>query len=302
LPTEHRRADAPTTPSSSEPAAGRTVAGLLEEIAARFADAGIASPRAEARWLLRHVLGRSSAQLVQGAADVPDADQVAELEHLAGRRATREPLQLVLGATAFRGHELTVRPGVFVPRPETELLVEHGLERLPTGAVVVEPCTGSGAVACAIAAERPDAQVIATDIDADAVALAAHNAARLGVTVEVWQGDLLDPVPRPLRGRVDLLVCNPPYIAADEVADLPPEVAVWDPAAALVAGPTGHEVSDRLITLAVPWLRSGGRLLLELDERRVVQAADRALAAGLRDADALVDLTGRVRYLTAQLT
>ena len=300
MPTEQRRANAPTTRSSSTPAAGPTVAALLEAITARLAGAGIDSPRAEARWLLRDVLDRSSAQLVQGAADVPDADQVAELEHLAGRRATREPLQLVLGVMGFRGHDLIVRPGVFVPRPETELLVEHSLERLPAGAVVVEPCTGSGAVACAIAAERPDTHVTATDVEADAVALAAHNAVRLGVTIDVRRGDLLDPVPCPLRGRVDLLVCNPPYLAADEVADLPPEVAGWDPRAALVAGPTGHEVSDRLIALAAPWLRSGGRLLLELDERRVGQVADRALAAGLRDADALVDLTGRVRYLTAQ--
>lgn len=273
---------------------------MLEVIAARLADAGIDSPRPEARWLVRHVLQRSAAQLVQGAADVLDADDVAELEHLAGRRATREPLQLVLGETVFRGHDLAVRAGVFVPRPETELLVEHALGLVRASALVVEPCTGSGAVACAIAAERPGTQIIATDADADAVALATHNATHLGVTVDVRHGELLDPVPPSLAGRVDLLVSNPPYLATDEVTELPPEVAAWEPAAALVAGPTGHEVSDRLIALATTWLRPGGRLLLELDERRVAQAGDRALTAGLRDTDVLVDLTGRPRYLTAR--
>ena len=277
-----------------------TVATALEAITTRLADAGIVAPRAEARWLVRHVLDWSAAQLVRGYADVLDAGQVVTLERLVGRRATREPLQLVLGGTGFRGHDLMLRPGVFVPRPETELLVELALELLPSGAVVVEPCTGSGAVACAIAVERPDAQVIATDVDGAAVALAVDNAARLGAAVDIRHGDLVAPVPDDVRGGVDLLVCNPPYLAEGEVAGLPPEVAAWDPTAALVAGPTGHEVSDRLIALVMTWLCPGGWLLLELDERRVVQAVDHARAAGLAGAGAVADLAGRPRFLRAR--
>jgi release factor glutamine methyltransferase len=277
-----------------------TVATALNQITARLSDAGIDTPRAEARWLVRHVLGWSAADLVRRSADVLDASQVAALDRLVHRRASREPLQLVLGATGFRAHDLMLRPGVFVPRPETELLVELALELLPTGAVVVEPCTGSGAVACAIAVERPDTQVIATDVDDAAVALAVDNAAGLGVHVDVRHGDLLEPVPDTLRSAVDLLICNPPYLAEDELADLPPEVADWDPATALLAGPTGHEVSDRLIALATAWLRPGGWLLLELDERRVGQAADHVRAAGLAGVGAVSDLTGRPRFVRAR--
>ncbi|HSJ44302.1 MAG TPA: peptide chain release factor N(5)-glutamine methyltransferase [Euzebyales bacterium] len=277
-----------------------TVAAALDEITGRLADAGIDSPRTEARWLVRHVLGWSAAELVRRSADVLDADKAAALDRLVDRRASREPLQLVFGATGFRAHDLMLRPGVFVPRPETELLVELALELLPTGAIVVEPCTGSGAVACAIAVERPDVQVIATDVDDAAVALAVDNAARLGVDVDVRPGDLLEPVPDALQGTVDVLISNPPYLAEDELADVPPEVADWDPSTALIAGPTGHEVSDRLIALAMEWLRPGGWLLLELDERRVGQAADHAQAAGLSAVGALADLTGRLRFVRAR--
>jgi release factor glutamine methyltransferase len=300
LPTDRAaRRDRPDRGVDVSPAPP-TVATALEAITTRLADAGIDSPRAEARWLVRHVLGWSAADLVRRSADVLDAGQVATLDRLVGRRALREPLQLVLGGTTFRGHALMLRPGVFVPRPETELLVETALELLPTGAVVVEPCTGSGAVACAIAVERPGTRVIATDVDRAAVALAADNAARLGAAVDIRHGDLVEPVPDALRGRVDLLICNPPYVADGEVAGLPPEVADWDPTTALVAGSTGHEISDRVIALATTWLCRGGWLLLELDERRVGQAADHARVAGLADVDALADLTGRPRFVRAR--
>jgi release factor glutamine methyltransferase len=248
---------------------------------------------------LRHALRWSAADLVlHGNRPLSDA-QLRAVEPIAARRAVREPLQLVLGGTSFRGHELTLRAGVFIPRPETELLVDLTLEALPAGGLVVDTCTGSGAVACAVAAERPDVDVIAIDSDQSAVELTVHNAAALGVRVAVHRGFLLEPVPAGLRGRVDVVVANPPYLAADEVADLEPEVGEWDPHAALVAGPTGHEVSDALIASAAAYLTAGGRLLLELDERRVAEAAARATRAGLVSVRTHDDLTGRPRFISA---
>lgn len=282
------------------PATATTAAQLLRAVAERLERAGLPSPQADARWLIRHALGWSAAQLTIGRDRPLAADQLAAVERLVSRRAAHEPLQLVLGGTEFRGHHLLLRPGVFIPRPETELLVELVLDRLHAGGTVVEPCTGSGAIACAIAVERPGTPVVATDRDHAAVALAAHNAARLGATVDVRQGWLLDPVPRRLRGRTAVLVSNPPYLADGELADLPDDVARWDPLGALIAGPTGHEVSDALIAAAAPWLAPGGWLALELDERRIGQAVDRARGAGLDDVRAVTDLAGRPRFVLAR--
>jgi release factor glutamine methyltransferase len=277
-----------------------TAAAALARATATLAAAGVDSPRADARWLLLHVLNWSATDLVRESGHVLDTRQARTLRHLLARRAAREPLQLVLGGTEFRGHRIALRPGVFIPRPETELLVEHALRRLPDDGVVAEPCTGSGAVACAIALERPGTRVIATDVDGTAVQLAGANAARLGAPVQIHRGTLLEPLPADLRGRLDMVVCNPPYLTAAEVADLPPEVADWDPVDALVAGTTGHEVSDRLIALGCHWLRPRGWLVLELDERRVTQAAERADAAGLVEIEVEHDLTRRPRFLVAR--
>ncbi|HSK98285.1 MAG TPA: peptide chain release factor N(5)-glutamine methyltransferase [Euzebyales bacterium] len=293
--------------SGSEPVGGEvaataevTAAELLDRLTTRFARAGIASPRADARWLVRHALGWSAAELALAGGRTLSDEQLRAVQTLADRRAAREPLQLVLGGTSVRGHPLTLRAGVFIPRPETELLVDLVLAAVPSGGRVVETCSGSGAIACAVAAERPDAQVMAIDRDQAAVELTSANAAALGVRVAVLRGELLEPVPPELRGHVDVVVANPPYLAAGDIADVEPEVGEWDPPAALIAGPTGHEVSDALIASAPPCLTPGGRLLLELDERRVSEAAARAERAGLVAVQTHEDLAGRPRFLSAR--
>jgi release factor glutamine methyltransferase len=217
------------------------------------------------------------------------------------RRAPREPLQHLVGIVGFRHLDILVRPGVFIPRPETETLAGLAVDLTPAGGVVVEPCTGTGAIACAVATEARPAQVIATDLSPDAVALARENALRTGAaTVQVGQGDLLDAVPETLRGAVDVLVSNPPYVAEDEVEALEPEVRDHDPRLALVSGPTGHEASDRLIALAGKWLAPGGWLLLEVADTRAEECARRCAAAGLTDAEAVADLAGRPRFVRAR--
>ncbi|HUH06634.1 MAG TPA: peptide chain release factor N(5)-glutamine methyltransferase [Egibacteraceae bacterium] len=277
-----------------------TVGGAIAEVEARLAAAGVPSPRADAEWLARHVLRWSRAQLIAAAAERLPAAAADVLAELADRRAQREPLQLILGSVGFRHIEVLVRPGVFIPRPETELLAGEAIARLPAGGVVLEPCTGTGAVACSVAQEASPSRVVATDISPVAVALARENTDRLSLDVEVLDGDLLEPVPADLRGAVDVLVCNPPYIAAGEVSELATEVADWDPHDALVSGPTGQEVVSRLVAEASGWLRPGGWLLLEVADTRAAQTAALCESADLADTAIIQDLTGRDRIVAAR--
>ncbi len=276
-----------------------SVAAALSAARAQLEAAGVPTPDVDAALLVAHVTGWSRSR-VRTSADEPlprgAADALAELVR---RRAAREPLQLLLGSIGFRHLDVEVRPGVFIPRPETETLAGEAIARTPRGGLVVEPCTGTGAVACAVATEAA-ALVHATDISTDAVALARANAAATGARVEVHHGDLFAPLPAELRGRVDVVVSNPPYIADAEVATLEPEVRDWDPHTALVSGPTGHEVSDRLIAEAPGWLRPGGWLLMEVDAARAAEAASRCRAAGYVEVEVVRDLAGRDRVVIAR--
>lgn len=277
-----------------------TVREWLTVLEERFTAAGVPTPRVDAELLLRHVLDWPRVRVLTSGRVQVDKAAGARLAELAARRVAREPLQLLVGTVGFRHLELHVRPGVFIPRPETEVLAGEAIDRTPRGGIVVEPCTGTGAVACAVADEAAPGRVHATDVSADAVALADENAQLAGVDVQVARGDLLDPVPHTLRGRIDVLVANPPYLAEGELEQLEPEVAGWDPPAALVAGPTGHEVSDRLITLGREWLASGAWLLLEVDAARAKVVAGRCRAAGFEATGVSSDLTGRERIVQAR--
>lgn len=273
------------------------VMDLVRRHAARLERAGIASALNDALTLASHALGMSRSELrVRDLGDVHD-DVLNELDGLIERRARRVPLQHLTGTAGFRRLTLACRPGVFVPRPETEILAGHAIGLAGPGTTVIEPCTGSGAVALSIAAEAPGTSVVATDRDRAAVELARRNASVVGVDVDVRLGDLLGPVDERLRGGVDVLVSNPPYLTPDEIEACEVEVREHDPVGALVAGPTGHEVTDRLIGAAPTWLRSGGTLLLEVAEVRAAEVARRARGAGLREVVILDDLTGRERIV-----
>lgn len=272
----------------------------------RLAAAGVPSPGVDARWLIEHVVADAEARPVLTTGALAD-----RLEALVVRREAREPLQLVLGTAAFRTLELACRPGVFLPRPETEIVagvaIGHARQRAGGGAgpdagvLVAEPCTGTGAIACSVAIEVPAARVLATDLDPRAVDLARHNAAATAPDrIEVHHGDLLDPLDASLRGHLDVLVANPPYLPAADRGTWDPEVADHDPDTALVGGPDGHEVVDRLLALAVDWLAPGGSVVLEIDERRGAEAAAVARVVGLTDVKVQRDLTGADRVLVAR--
>lgn len=257
---------------------------------------GVESPQATAEVLLMHVLATDRAGLYTRDEGL-DAREARMFGRAICQRCSGTPLQHLTGEQAFRRLVLEVRPGVFVPRPETEVLVEHALRELRSvGApVVVDVGTGTGAIALAIKDERPEAGVFATDRSPEAVELARANAERLGLVVTVLDGDLLEPLPAELRGRVDLVVSNPPYVAPSELDALPLEARA-DPLLAL-AGDVG--VYERLGSHALRWLRGGGVLAVEIDGRRGHEVVE-VLGRGFVHVRVHPDLAGRDRVVVAR--
>lgn len=242
---------------------------------------------------MMHVLGTDRAGLYSRT-DGLDTREARMFGRAICQRCAGTPLQHLTGEQGFRRIVVEVRPGVFVPRPETEVLVGLALDAVAgiEDPVVVDVGTGSGAIALAVKDERPDATVYATDRSTEALELAASNAQRLGLDVHVLEGDLLSPLPDELRGWVDLVVSNPPYITADEYEDLPPEVKA-DPELALLGGP---DVYERLAAEALRWLRDGGVLAVETGASQGRALAD-ALSGSFMEVRVEPDLAGRDRIV-----
>jgi len=257
---------------------------------------GIESPRETAEALMMVVLRTDRAGLYSRNEDL-DGREARVFGLAICQRASGTPLQHLTGERAFRRITLEVRPGVFIPRPETEVLVSVALDELggEDAPVVVDVGTGTGAVALAIKEERPDAKVFATDMSPEAVDLARANAARLGLDVTVLEGDLLHPLPEELRGWVDLVVSNPPYVTEDEYGDLPQEVRA-EPRLALVGG---IEVYERLAGESLRWLRDGGTLALETGALQGPQVVD-VLSPAFHDVRVERDLAGRDRVVVGR--
>lgn len=272
---------------------------VLAQAAERLQAAGVASPSFDAQELLAHVLGTSRAALVLHEAPTPE--QAERFEQLVKRRANREPLQHLTGTAAFRHVELAVGPGVFVPRPETELLAGWAIEvaRAIERPVVVDLCTGSGAIAASIADEVPDAEVHAVELDEGALRWAERNLA--GTGVHLWAGDLADALPD-LDGRVDVVVCNPPYIPLGAWESVAPEARDHDPHLALFSGDDGLVAMRALEATARRLLRPGGWVGAEhADSQGEVAPAVFAMAGGWSEVRDHEDLAGRDRFLTARL-
>ncbi|MCX6387755.1 MAG: peptide chain release factor N(5)-glutamine methyltransferase [Solirubrobacterales bacterium] len=215
---------------------------LVREGVAQLTAAGCDTPQLDAEILVAHALGTDRAGLIRLPATPVGAAEADSAKVLLDRRAAREPVSQIIGYRWFRNLKIEVNSSVLTPRPETELLVEWALG-LPKGARVADIGTGSGAIALALADERPDLEVIATDVSEEALAVARANAARLGLTVNFAQGDLLDAVDQ----GVDAVISNPPYIPQVELEGLDPEVAQHEPHIALSPGPTGLELIRNLI-------------------------------------------------------
>jgi release factor glutamine methyltransferase len=276
---------APPSPSARE-----VVARVTRELAA----AGCISAAAEARWLVEEA-----------------ADPLA-LRAMVARRAAGEPLQYVVGWAPFGRLRLLVGPGVFVPRPETEGLADRAAARLramgpptdrgtplgfpgPLRPIAVDLCTGSGAIACFLAAEVPGARVVATELDPAALAWARPNTERYGV--ELLAGDLDAPLPGELAGRVDVLCANVPYVPSGAIPTLPRDVRDHEPRLALDGGPDGLDVLRRVAARAGRWLAPGGFLLCEIGEDQGEAAAALLADAGLAEIAVLPDMAGGDRVV-----
>ena len=246
-----------------------TLGEVIVEARRLLEQAGIETAEQEALWIVGHVLNLSTHHAVTDRDRLLSSSELLAVRGLIGRRVGREPLQYILGTQEFCGLEFTVNPAVLIPRPETQLLVEYVTQRIRPDrpATIVDVCTGSGCIAVAIARVRPHARVIATDLSCSSLNVARQNASRHGVGERiVWlEGDLLGPLAAlELEGQVDVIVSNPPYIPEADWATLQPEVRLFEPRGALVAGPQGTELHERLLQESGRYLSPGGALIMEI--------------------------------------
>jgi release factor glutamine methyltransferase len=266
---------------------------VLRRTTRYLGERGSPTPRLDADLLLAEALGVGRLALYTDHDRPLTRPELDAARALVARRARREPMAYILGRRAFRRLELRVGPGVLVPRPETEVLVEWAVEAAPEGAAVLDWGTGSGAVALALADERPDLSVTAVERSPEALAVAAANIAAAGGAVELVAGDGFAP----LAGRrFAMVVSNPPYLSEAELADAPPELA-YEPLGALVAGPRGDEVLAVLAREAPAHLTPGGHLLVEVGAGQAGRARALMAAAGFGDAGSRPDLAGITRVV-----
>ncbi|MGO4444046.1 peptide chain release factor N(5)-glutamine methyltransferase [Mycobacterium sp. 2YAF39] len=267
----------------------------IDAAAAALAEAGVGSPRADAELLAAHAAGVDRGRLAFFEAG-PGFFEL--YDGLVAERIDRKPLQHIVGTAAFGPVTVEVGPGVFIPRPETEAMLEWSVaQRLPQNPVIVDLCTGTGALAFALSKNWPDARIVAVDDSDTALEYAKRNLE--GTGVELIRADVTSAGLLPeLGGCVDLLVANPPYIPDGAV--LEPEVAEHDPSHALFGGPDGMAVIDAIAELAAGWLRPGGFCAVEHDDTTAAQTVEAFTRAGrFDDVTARRDLTGRPRFVTA---
>lgn len=274
--------------------AAATVRGLLAEAARALPQReGLPDPAREARWLLAHVLERSEAWLWAHPDEAVEAETAARFRTWVAERAAGQPAHYVAGACPFWGRGFEVRPGVLIPRPETEMLVDRALRlALAPGARVLDVGTGTGCLAITLALEIPGVRVVATELSLAALSVARANASRLGARVAFVRADLAAA----LRGGFDLVVANLPYVPEAAIPRLAPELA-WEPPEALAGGADGADLLRRLVRDLPRLLRPGGQALLEHGEGQAELLAPLLADSGLRELARLRDLSGRDRVL-----
>jgi release factor glutamine methyltransferase len=281
-------------------AVGGTVRAAVEAATARLASAGVDTAAVDAAWLLAGALGVGRAALATMRHRELDDATAARYEAMVSRRARREPLQQILGWEEFYGLRVAVTPDVLVPRPETEILVEWALALLPPRpALAIDVGTGSGCIACALAAGSPT-RVLAIDASPAAAAVARRNVRALGLDgrVILIVADLFGGLD---RVAADLIVSNPPYLSRAMLRDVAPEISAYEPALALDGGGDGLRVIRRLVNAAPAHLSAGGWLVLETAGPSQATEVRRLMcAAGLREVSTRRDLTGTERFVAGR--
>ena len=264
-----------------------------DSVAALMASSDLAAHEAER--LLMAATGKTRAALHRSGSVSNDAAE--EFRRLAAARRRGVPLQYLEGSMPFGPVDLAIDRRALIPRPETEQLWELAVHLADAPQLIVDVCTGSGNLAIALKHSFPQASVIGCDNSPEALELAEHNAARNGLEVTFLESDLFSALPTQLRGAVDLVVANPPYVAASEFDQLPAEIRDHEPEAALVAGPSGTEVLERIAHEARRWLAPGGMLVAEIGETQGMRVLElfSALDPSLRR-----DLAGRDRFVVGR--
>ena len=276
---------------------------LLARGRMRLERAGIEESENKLRWVLSHLLGCGLLDGVRYGAEIPTPGQARQFEAAMARLETDEPVQYVVGETDFMGLRMQCDSRALIPRPETEQLVECAeafLRGQPGRPVVVDVCTGTGCIACALAKRMPTLHVWATELSSDALDLARQNAQALGVEVKFFLGDLLEGKD---DASVDVVISNPPYIASAECGRLDRTVRAFEPRLALDGGPDGLRVISRLVEEAARVLSSAGRLMMEIGDDQAETAMEiLCRTPQFKNQKLLFDYAGRARVVTSERT
>ena len=277
------------------------VSELRRKLAAEFRENGFESPQTEADFIVAEVLKIRGIELPLHDFDTPTASQLDRIAEFRSRRLKNEPFQYIFGWTPFREIDLDVGPGVLIPRPETEFMLDSVLKKLPRGAVVCELGTGSGAIALSLAFERPDLTVYGSELSAEAFRWSEQNRKKLGLpNVRFFRGSLYEPFPPELR--FDAVVANLPYVAEEDRPHLPPNVRAYEPGAALVAADHGFAVIEQALREAPEHLRHDhAQLFFEIGETQGERLLRLVSAQGFfTSAAVLPDQYGAERQLFAE--
>ncbi len=288
----------------------KTVRDLIQVTTGYFEEKGVESARLNAERLLADVLGFSRMDLFLQADRPVFGPELDQYRQLVRRRASGEPLQTILGMTEFYSRPFKVVPGVFIPRPETEHLVEAAVKLLTpddhrlVAPVVLEVGCGTGIIGISLACELPQLVVHASDINPAAIELASRNARLLEVEsrLNFHPGSRFDPFPKQLQGKVDLLVSNPPYVRRDEIDDLSVEVAKHDPREALDGGSDGLVFYRALAAGMGRWVRPNGHIIVEIGDDQAADVSAIFEASGGTDIQVIKDYTDRDRVVSARIT